>query len=247
MSINHLFELAGMQAAGRVVAETLRAVARELKPGVTTRELDDVAQSEFAKHGARSGPQVDFGYPAAICISVNEEAVHGIPGWRVIKPGDMVTIDVTAELDGFYADAAATHLVEPVSPLARALRDCAEAAFGKGAAQARSGVPIWRIGQAVEREVRRHGFRVLKGLCGHGIGRSVHEEPQVPNYADPRVPDVLTENLVITIEPIIAQTTSRSRVLRDGWTIISSDGSLTAHHEHTMIIRKDAPLILTAA
>jgi methionyl aminopeptidase len=257
MSIESAFELAAMRAAGRVVAATLHAVAQELKAGVTTRELDDVARREFARHGARSGPQIVFGYPGAICISVNEEAVHGIPGNRVIKPGDMVTIDVTAELDGFYdvtaeldgfyADAAVTHLVEPVGKRARALKACAEAAFQVGAAQARCGAAVWKIGEAVEREVRRRGFRVLRGLCGHGIGRSVHEEPQIPNYLDPTSQDVLTENLVITIEPIVAATTSRSRLLRDGWTIVSSDGGLTAHHEHTMVIQRGEPLILTAA
>jgi methionyl aminopeptidase len=247
MSIESPFELAAMRAAGRVVAATLHAVAQELKAGVTTRELDDVARAEFARHGARSGPQIVFGYPGAICISVNEEAVHGIPGNRVIKPGDMVTLDVTAELDGFYADAAVTHLVEPIAKRARALKECAEAAFQKGAAQARCGAPVWKIGEAVEREVSRRGFRVLRGLCGHGIGRSVHEEPQIPNYLDPTSQDVLTENLVITIEPIVAATTSRSRLLRDGWTIVSSDGGLTAHHEHTMIIQRGEPLILTAA
>jgi methionyl aminopeptidase len=247
MSIESAIELEAMRAAGWVVAETLRVVALELKAGVTTRELDDVARNVFARHGARSGPQIDFGYPATICISVNEEAVHGIPGSRVIQPGDMVTLDVTAELDGFYADAAVTHIIEPVSRAKRALMSCAEAAFHKGAAQARAGVPIWRIGEAVEREVRKHGFRVLRNLCGHGIGRSVHEEPQVPNYNDPHVRGFLTENLVITIEPIIAATTSRTRMLRDGWTIVSNDGSLTAHHEHTLVIQRGDPLILTAA
>ena len=247
MSIESAFELEAMRAAGRVVAETLRVVAQELRAGVTTRELDDVARMVFAQFGARSGPQLDFGYPAAICISVNEEAVHGIPGSRLIEPGDMVTLDVTAELNGFYADAAVTHLVEPVSHAKRALVACAEAAFHKGAAQARAGVPIWRIGEAVEREVRRHGFRVLRGLCGHGIGRAVHEAPDVPNYHDPRTRGTLTENLVITIEPIIAATTSRSKMLRDGWTIVANDGSLTAHHEHTLVIQHGEPLVLTAA
>ena len=236
-----------MRAVGRVVAETLARVAQELKPGVTTRELDDVARSVFALRGARSGPQLDFDFPGTICISVNEEAVHGIPGQRVIQPGDLVTLDVTAELDGFYADAAVTHVVPPAPALALRLKACAEAAFRQGAARARSGAPIWRIGAAVEREVQRRGFRVVKYLCCHGIGRSVHEEPQIPNYRDPRAQQALRENLVITIEPIVAQKSAHARVLRDGWTIVTADRGLTAHHEHTIVIRRGEPIILTAA
>jgi methionyl aminopeptidase len=247
MSIETALELEGMRAAGRVVADTLQLVAQALKAGVTTRELDEVAQHAFALRGARSGPQLDFDYPGTICISVNDEAVHGIPGNRVIRPGDLVTLDVTAELDGFYADAAVTHIVPPAAPVAVRLKACAEAAFRRGAAQARSGTPIWRIGAAVEKEVQRRGFRVVRDLCGHGIGRAVHEAPQIPNYQDPRARAPLTENLVITIEPIVAQKSARSRVLRDGWTIVAADGGLTAHHEHTIVIRRGEPIILTAA
>lgn len=247
MSIETIQEYEGLRAAGAVVAETLRAVAGQLKAGVTTLELDDVARRAFAKHGARSGPQLDYAYPATICISVNDEAVHGIPGSRTIAPGDLVTIDVTAELDGFYADAAVSHVVEPADPLALRLKACAEAAFRKGAKQARSDVPLWKLGQAIDSEVRRRGFRVLKELCGHGIGRSVHEEPSVPNYRAPHARQRLTENLVITIEPIVSASSRATRVLPDGWTIASSDGSLTAHHEHTVVIRRGEPVVLTGA
>jgi methionyl aminopeptidase len=170
----HLRE--GLRAAGAVVARTLRAVARELKAGVTTLELDDVARYTFARYGARSAPQLDVAYPATICISVNDEAVHGIPGPRTIAEGDLVTIDVTAELDGFYADAAVTHAVEPVPARAERLKRCAEAAFHKGAAQARSGVPLWKVGQEIDREVRRRGFRVLKELCGHDVSSTEGRE-----------------------------------------------------------------------
>jgi methionyl aminopeptidase len=247
MSIETEQEYEGLRAAGAVVARTLRAVARELKAGVSTLELDDVARYTFARYGARSAPQLDVAYPATICISVNDEAVHGIPGPRTIAEGDLVTIDVTAELDGFYADAAVTHAVGPVPAPVERLKRCAEAAFHKGAAQARSGVPLWKVGQEIDREVRRRGFRVLKELCGHGIGRAIHEEPSVPNYRAPYARERLTENLVITIEPIVCASTNRARLLRDGWTVASLDGGLTAHHEHTIVIRRGEPEVLTAA
>ena len=247
MSIESVTDLEGMRAAGHVVAVTLERVVRRVRAGVTTAELDDIAADCFVERGARSGPAIDYGYPGTICISINEEAVHGIPGARVIRPGDMVTVDVTAELDGYYADAAVTVVVEPASRLAVRLKACAEAAFRKGVERARAGTAVWQIGHAVEREVRRREFRVLRDLCGHGVGRAVHEEPSVPNYRDPRARAELTENLVITVEPIVAATSSRSKTLRDGWTIVSSDGSLTAHHEHTIVIRRGAPLVLTLA
>lgn len=247
MSIETRNEFEGMRAAGAVVAATLRRVAAELRAGVTTAELDDVADRCFAAAGARSGPQLDYGYPGVICISVNDEAVHGVPGLRVIRPGDMVTIDVTAELDGYYADAAETHVVEPADPVAVRLALSAEAAFHRGARAARSGTPLWRVGGVVEAEVRRRGFRVLRDLYGHGIGRRIHEDPSVPSFRDPAARSVLTENLVLTIEPLVSVSSERSRLLPDGWTVVSADGSLTAHHEHTVVIRRGEPYILTAA
>lgn len=247
VSIESEADYRGLRAAGRVVAETLRRVRARTRAGVTTGELDALAAACLREHGARSGPVLDYGYPAAICISVNEEAVHGVPGDRMLSPGDLVTLDVTAELDGYYADAAVTVALPPVSDLAARLQRCAEAAFLQGLAQARAGAPVWRIGMAVEAETRRHGFRVLRDLAGHGIGRRIHESPEVPNYRDPAARRRLTENLVITIEPIISATARRSRTLRDGWTIASADGSLTAHHEHTIVVRRGEPRVLTAA
>jgi methionyl aminopeptidase len=247
MSIESPRDYEGMRAVSAVVAGTLRAVARELKPGVTTLELDAVARNVFMDCGARSGPQIDFGYPATICISVNEEAVHGLPGGRVVSRGDLVTIDVTAELDGYYADAAVSHAIRPCDSLALHLTAAAEAAFRAGASHARSGVPLWRVGQAVEREVKRRGFVVLRELCGHGIGRAVHEGPTVPNYADPAATERLQENQIIALEPIISSQANGTRVLADGWTLVTRDGSLAAHYEHTIMIRRGEPSILTAA
>jgi len=247
VSIETKQDYEGMRAAGAVVAETIRRVRAAVRPGITTLELDAIAQRCFDEHGARSGPRVDYGFPRTICISVNEEAVHGIPGSRALAAGDLVTIDVTAEMNGYYGDAAETVIVESGSPIAQRLKASAEAAFRRALEHAVPGAPIWRIGHAVEMEVKRRGFRVLKDLCGHGIGRSVHEEPSVPNFRDRTARERLTENLVITIEPIVAVSASRSRTLADGWTIVSADRSLTAHHEHTMIIRNGRPELLTAA
>jgi methionyl aminopeptidase len=178
---------------------------------------------------------------------VNEEAVHGIPGPRVLAPGDVVTVDVTAELDGYYADAAVTVPLPPVSPQVRRLCACAEAAFWTAAKQARHGLPLQKLGRIIEAEVWRRGFRVLRDLQGHGVGRRVHEEPGVPNWPDPHTHGMLTEGLVITVEPIISVSSNESRLLRDGWTVVSADGSLTAHFEHTLVIRRGAPTLLTAA
>ena len=245
MSIETPRDFEGLRAAGAVVAETLARVRKAVRAGVTTRELDAVARDCFDEHGARSGPHVDYGFPGTICLSINDEAVHGVPGPRVVMAGDLVTIDVTAELDGYYCDAAITVVVEPAAGVALRLRTCAEAAFRRGLEQARAGVPLWRVGAAVEREVKRRGFRVLRDLYGHGIGRSIHEEPSVPSFHDSAARSVLTDGLVITIEPIVAVSASRSRTLADGWTIVSSDRSLTAHHEHTIVVRNGEPHVLT--
>lgn len=242
-----MYEFEGLRAAGAVVAETLQRVTASVRAGITTLELDAIAELSMAERGARSGPRLDYGYPGAICISVNDEAVHGLPGPRVIRAGDLVTIDVTAELNGFYCDAAVTVVVEPAASVALRLRTCAEAAFRKGLEQARAGTPLWKLGSAVEAEVRRRGFRVLKDLYGHGIGRRIHEDPAVPSFHDRDARDVLSDGLVITIEPIVSLTATRTRTLPDGWTIVSADRSLTAHHEHTIVVRRGEPHVLTAA
>jgi len=173
--------------------------------------------------------------------------VHGIPGSRPIEPGDVVKLDVTVEKGGYVADAARTVLLESSTDMAMRLSACAAAAFEAGLAVARAGNPVSTIGRAVEREVRRSGFTVIRSLQGHGVGRTIHEPPSVPNYYDRWQEDILTEGLVITIEPIISAGSGQIFEAADGWTIRTRDGSLSAHHEHTLVITRDRPVILTAA
>jgi methionyl aminopeptidase len=173
--------------------------------------------------------------------------VHGIPGSRALQQGDLVKLDVTVEKDGFMADAAVTVPVGEVTEERRRLITCAERAFAKAMLVARAGFRVLEIGRMIEREVRRSGFSVIRDLGGHGIGRTIHEEPRVPNYADPEASQVLTEGLVITVEPIITAGSGRSFVAQDKWTIVTADHRPSAHYEHTLVITKGAPIVLTAA
>jgi methionyl aminopeptidase len=247
MSIDQEGELRGLRRAGRVVARTLALLRSLVRPGISPVELDGQAADFLSSEGARSAPQLDYQFPGVTCISVNDDAVHGIPSTRELREGDLITLDVTAELDGFYADAAITFPVGNGSQRAQALCAAAEAAFWKAAAIARAGAPLAALGQAVEAEVRRRGFYVLRELCGHGIGRAIHEPPDVLNYFNPSDRRRLTRGLVIALEPIIAAGTMRTRLAADGWTVRSIDGSLTAHFEHTIVITRHRPVIVTAA
>lgn len=247
MSIDSEEELQGMRRAGRVVALALKAMREAVREGITTGELDAVAERVLHAEGARSAPRLVYDFPGSTCISVNDEAVHGVPGSRALVKGDLVTLDVTVELDGYFADAAVTVGVPPVPPLAQRLIDCAEAAFRHAARAVRAGERLAVVGGRVEAEVERHGFKVLRDLCGHGIGRSIHESPSVANFYDPRERTRLTEGLVIALEPIVSAGTRRTRTADDGWTLTSVDGSLTAHHEHTLVVTKGSPIVLTAA
>lgn len=246
MSIREEQDLIGMQRVSAVVRETLDRLEAELRPGITTGELDAAGAEVLKKHGALSAPQRVYGFPGTNLISLNDEAVHGIPGDRVIRPGDLVKLDVTVELDGYIADAARTVPVPPVHPTHRRLCDCAEAAFHRALKSARHGVPVRQIGKEVDAEVRRRGFHVLRELGGHGVGRSIHEEPSVPNYFDLRTRGRLEEGMVLTIEPIIAERRGSVVTDPDGWTIRTANGSLSAHYEHTLLITRGEPVILTA-
>ena len=245
MSIESNADWKGLKQAARVARLTLDRLEAEVRPGVTTGELDEIAARLFTRHGARSAPAMVYGFPRTVLISINDEIVHGIPGPRRIATGDIVKLDVTVEKGGYIADAARSVVVAPASSTAHRLAGCASSAFQAALLVARAGVRVNQIGRAVEREVRRHGFSVILGLSGHGVGRSIHEEPSVPNHFDPFQRDVLTEGLVLTIEPMISAGSAYPVEDADGWTIRTKDGSLSAHHEHTLVITKGAPIVLT--
>jgi len=246
MSINGPEELARLRAAGVVVRRVLDAMKGQVRPGITTGELDTIGARVMQENGARSAPAMVYGFPGANCISLNEEAVHGIPGDRRLREGDLLKLDVTVEKDGFMADAAETVAVGTVSQEAKRLMVCARRAFERAMLVARAGFGVSEIGRAVEREVRREGFSVIRELGGHGIGRTIHEEPRVPNFPDPEARQVLTEGLVITVEPIIAAGSGRALLQNDGWTMRTADRRPSAHYEHTIVITKGTPMLLTA-
>jgi methionyl aminopeptidase len=247
MSISHPEELEGLRRAGRAAARILRGVRAEVRPGITTGELDAIAERLMRREGARSAPRLEVGFPGAICISVNDEAVHGIPGDRRLRSGDLVKLDVTIELGGFFADTAVTVPVGAPDRLGRRLSEAAEAGLRKALGVATAGRPLADVGRAIENEVRRRGFSVLPELTGHGIGRAMHEPPTVPQHWVPGLRTRLQEGLVMTIEPIISAGGSGLRELDDGWTLATADGSLSAHVEHTLVITRNRPLVLTAA
>lgn len=246
MSIQTPDELRHLKAAGRVVADAIRAMRAHALPGITTGELDAIGARVFARAGARSGPQLDYGFPGVNCISVNDEAVHGVPGRRRLHAGDLVKLDVTAELDGFYADACVSVPVGDAAPSIRNLAAASRAALNRALRTARTGVPINQLGRTIESTVTQRGYSVCPDLIGHGIGRRIHEPPNVLNYDNPTFSEPLTEGLVITIEPIIAAGAGAVCQADDGWTIKTRDGSWSAHTEHTVVITDGAPLILTA-
>lgn len=247
MTISSAGDLAGMRAVGRLVAATLRAMREAVRPGVTTGELDQLAARLARRSGARSAPQLTYAFPGFTCISVNEETVHGIPGARVLAPGDVVKLDVTLELGGFIADAAVTVLVPPATPQARALQRCTRAALRDGIAAARAGCLVREIGAEVEAAVHRAGFAVLREVGGHGVGRGLHEAPSVPNYPAPSASRVLTDGLVLAVEPIVSATPARLVEEADGWTLRTHNRALAAHEEHTIVVRDGVPEVLTAA
>ncbi|HXU34094.1 MAG TPA: type I methionyl aminopeptidase [Thermoanaerobaculia bacterium] len=248
MTISSKDELLGMQRVGRLVAQTIARMREEVRPGVTTGTLDAIAERFARAEGARSAPQLAYNFPGFTCISVNDEVVHGIPGPRKLAPGDMVKLDVTLELDGFMADSAVTVLVPPITPEAQKLQRAARQAFKRGLDAARAGRRLSEIGAAVEASARKDGVSVLRELSGHGIGRTIHEEPSVPNWPSPEAHRViLHDGLVLALEPMLAARKARTVDASDGWTVKTSNGAFASHHEHTIVIRRGEPLVLTAA
>ena len=235
-----------MVRAGRVVRAALDEMTKAVGVGVSTQELDDVCAGVFHAHGAQSAPQLAYGFPGVACVSINEEAVHGIPrATRTIQTGDLVKLDVAVELDGYVADAAVTVAVHGAPSVRRRLARCAQTALRDAISVARAGTPLNAIGRAVQTEVERREFSVMPRLGGHGVGRSIHEDPFVRNNYLPWDNQPLHDGLVIAIEPVISAGSRRSVDTSDGWTVETADGAPSAHFEHTIVVTRGRPLVLT--
>ena len=247
MSIDGPHDLAALRRIGKLVAQAREAMLKEIRPGVSTAELDEVGRSVISGGGARSAPQLAYNFPGFTCISVNDALAHGIPSkTAILKEGDVVNIDVSAELDGYWADTGASAAVGRVSKQIKSLLDATKQAQREAMKVARAGTPISEIGKVVERHAKKAGFPVVRELCGHGVGRHIHEDPQVPNVFDPRAKMSLWEGLVVAIEPFL--TLGADSVIQDadGWTLRTPDGSVGAQFEHTVVITSGAPIVLTA-
>lgn len=246
MSINDEGDIEGLKRVGAVVAEARDAMGAHVAPGVTTAELDAIGKEHLDRYGARSAPQLAYGFPGVTCISVNDELAHGIPSPnRVLREGDLVNIDVSAELDGYWADSGASFAVGAVSARESALLRATQHALEDAMSHARAGEPLRNIGRAVEQRAKSCGFRVVRNLCGHGVGRHIHEAPQVFNTFQPRDRTILSEGLVITIEPFLTAGATMAVEGNDGWTLLSNDGSRGAQFEHTLIITRGQPIVVT--
>jgi methionyl aminopeptidase len=246
MTIQNDADLQGLQRIGRIVADVLATMLDRLEPGMTTAELDGLGRRLLEQRGARSAPELTYKFPGATCISINEQAAHGIPGTRRIEAGDVVNVDVSAELDGYFADTGGTRVVPPSSPLKDRLCDATRRALAAAMQEARAGARINRIGAAIERVADAHGLRTIRNLGSHGVGRALHEYPgSIAGYYEASDRRRLTEGLVITIEPFLSTRSTQVRTARDGWTLLGEKGNLSAQYEHTMVITRGEPIVVT--
>jgi methionyl aminopeptidase len=240
-------EIETMARAGQIVHNTLELMRREVRPGISTAELDDIAEAFIRSHeGATPSFKGLYGFPRTLCTSINEEIVHGIPSRkRVLVEGNIVSVDVGVKLDGLHADSATTIAVGEISPAARQLLEVTQQCLAAGIAQAVAGNQVGDIGHAVQTLAESHGYGVVRELVGHGIGRTFHEEPQVPNHGRPKRGPRLVAGMTIAIEPMITLGSYETRTLPDKWTVVTADGSLSAHFEHTVAIQDGPARILT--
>jgi methionyl aminopeptidase len=238
-------EIAIIREAGRCVAEVLQILVNRLRPGLVGRELDEIVRAEFKKRNVVPAFLGYHGYPAAVCVSINDEIVHGIPGDREIMDGDIVSMDLGCIHKGFVGDAAVTAGVGNVSPKAQQLIEVTREALNRAIAVARAGARMGQIGAAIQGYVEGNGFSVVREYVGHGVGRQMHEDPQVPNYGDPDSGPILKEGMVIAIEPMVNVGDWRTKRDSDNWTVRTLDGSLSAHFEHTLAIRDGQAGVLT--
>lgn len=239
-------EIETMRFSSRIVAEVLAKVSEKVRAGVTTRDLDIFAEELILKRGAKPAFKGYRGFPSTLCTSINEEVVHGIPSRRQLREGDILSIDLGVFSQGYYGDAAVTVPVGNVSKEAQGLIDTTKRSLFKGIEAAVAGNRLYDVSFAVQKEAEGGGYSVVRDFVGHGIGTSLHEEPQVPNYGSPGRGPLLKEGMVIAIEPMINMNGYNVRVTEDDWTVVTADGSLSAHFEHTVAIRSNGPEILTS-
>jgi methionyl aminopeptidase len=235
-----------MRRAGKIVADVLRLLSEQVKPGMKTKELDIIAEKEVVNMGGTPSFKGYHGFPATVCVSVNDEIVHGIPGDKVIKEGDIVSLDFGAIYDGFQGDAAVTVPVGKVSPEAERLIRVTRESLEKGIAAARDGATLGDVSAAIQRHAESHNYSVVREYTGHGIGRDMHEDPQIPNYGIPGTGPLLKKGMTLALEPMLNIGGSATRVAKDRWTVLTADGALSAHFEHTIAVNKDnEPEVLT--
>jgi methionyl aminopeptidase len=247
MTIETEKDFEGLQRVGRIVGLTLQEMGKSLRPGMSTLELDEIGARFMEKQGARSAPQMTYDFPGATCISINEEVAHGVPGERLIAPGDLVNVDVSAELDGYVADTGGTFIVPPATADKLKLCHAARLALRDAMIQAVAGRAINEIGRAVQRVAKQKGLKVIKNLGSHGVGRHLHEEPRfIAGYYDPTDRRRLWDGLVITIEPFLSTRTDFVEEGDNGWTLSGPRGCLAAQYEHTVIITRGQPIPVTA-
>lgn len=247
MIVRSVDDVLGLKRVGRVVATVREELINHIIPGIRTIELDQIAAELLAEHGARSAPKQQYNFPGYTCISVNEEAAHGIPGDRKLTDGDMVNIDVSAEMDGYFADTGASIVVGAISPVQKSLCACGQSALRAAIAEAKTGHSINRIGMAIQVEAQKYGFTVIKNLCGHGIGRKLHEHPEkILNYYRKSENSRLEEGMVLAIEPFISTKAEVVTRASDGWTLKMKKGSQVVQYEHTIIVTNSVPMIITS-
>lgn len=239
-------DIAGLRLVGRAVADARDAVLAAAEPGISTAELDEVARGVLDDHGAVSAPMLAYDFPGHTCLSVNDAAAHGIPSRDVIlKDGDVFNVDVSAELHGYWGDTGASMAVGTSTPLIDKLLEATELAQRDAMAVAKAGEPINVMGRAVERRARQFGFKIIQNLNGHGVGRFIHEPPDVPSIYEPLNKTVLTEGLVIAVEPFLSPSGTYAVEDDDGWTLRTNDASIVAQFEHTMVVTNGEPIVLT--
>jgi methionyl aminopeptidase len=246
MTIETKQDIEELKTIGKIVADTLKLMMKEAKAGMTTAELDEIGKKHLDSFGARSAPNLTYNFPGTTCISLNEDIAHGLPNETVLKDGDLVNIDVSAELNGYFADTGGSFVVGKSSEIQKKVMKATREALNAAVSVVKAGTPINQIGKQIEKVARKHQLKVIKNLGSHGVGRALHEEPEfIAGFYDPSDRRILQEGQVITIEPFLSTKTEFIKEAKDGWTLFGERGNIAAQYEHTMIITKSGAIVVT--